>query len=331
MGTVPIIVGKNPTNEQLFLQKRSQDGDESTKLGRVACPQDRRVANRGGQEEPLTVSRTELFSQVLLSLMRPIARAMIAHGVTLNMAIETMKRALVEEAAKSAGVPGKVTDSQISLLTGLHRKDVKRLRGGDPVPLRRPILNACALAVAHWTTQGRFLDASGKPKQLPRVDSGRRAGFDTLIRSAKIDLPPATVLDALKVQGAVDQDGEDGLITLVRDAFIGGPDSEELLLSYEKNLRAHLDIATANLLSDGENPQFERAGHYNRLSPAAVAELERKARALAMKMLTELNKLALAKQRQAAGDEAANRRFAVGAYILGDAGQSGKRTKDGTD
>jgi len=283
------------------------------------------------QEDLLTVSRTELFSRILLSLMQPIARAMIAHGVTLNMAIEMLKRALVEEAARSAAMPDKVTDSQISLLTGLHRKDVKRLRSGSPAPIKRPLLNACALAIAHWTTERRFLDARGKPKELRRVGGGRRLGFDTLIRSSKIDLPPSTVLEALRAQGAVRQEGEDGLIALVHDAFIGGPGSEELLLSYEKNLHAHLNVATANLLSSGENLQFERAGHYNRLPPRAVVELDRKARTLAMKMLTELNKFALEEQRRAVGDDTANRRFAVGAYILSDAGRHGKKTRDGSD
>lgn len=279
----------------------------------------------------MTVSRTELFSRILLSLMQPIARAMIAHGVTLNMATEMLKRALVKEAARSAAMPDKVTDSQISLLTGLHRKDVKRLRSDDPAPIKRPLLNACALVIAHWTTERRFLDAMGKPKELRRVGDRSRLGFDTLIRSSKIDLPPATVLDALRNQGAVRQESEDGPITLVHDAFIGGPGSEELLFSYEKNLRAHLNIATANLLSDGENLQFERAGHYNRLPPGAVVELDRKARTLAMKMLTELNKLALEKQRRAIGDDTADRRFAVGAYILSDVGRHAKKNRDGTD
>ncbi len=279
----------------------------------------------------MTVDRTGLFSQVLLSLMRPIARAMIGHGVTLNLAVETLKRALVEEASRTSGQSEKVTDSQISLLTGLHRKDVKRLRSENPEPIKRTVVNACALAIAHWTTERRFLDASGKPKPLHR-DGGRRgADFDNLIRSAKIDLPPATVLDALKAQGAVSQDGETGPITLVSDAFIGGPDSEELLLAFEKNLRVHLDIATANLLSKGESLQFERAGHYNLLTPDAVDELERKARGLAMKMLTELNRLALEKQRQASGDQSADRRFAVGAYILADTDRSSDKTKDGSD
>ena len=279
----------------------------------------------------MTVNRTGLFSQVLLSLMRPIARAMIAHGVTLNLAVETLKRALVEEAARSAGQSEKVTDSQISLLTGLHRKDVKRLRSENPEPIKRTVVNACALAIAHWTTEKKFIDASGRPKPLHR-DGGRRGiDFDSLIRSAKIDLPPATVLDALKAQGAVSQDGQNDLITLVSDAFIGGPESEELLLAYEKNLRAHLDIATANLLSEGKSRHFERAGHYNQLTPDAVDELERKARGLAMKMLTELNRLALEKQKQASSDPLAGRRFAVGAYILGDADQPSDKTKDGTD
>ncbi|MCP4305610.1 MAG: hypothetical protein GY788_12190 [bacterium] len=262
-------------------------------------------------------SRTELFRQVVLSLLRPLARAMIAHGVTLNMATEALKRALVDEAVKNSEEPDSVSDSQVSLLTGLHRKDVKRLRQENPAPLKRPVLNACALAIGQWTTQKRFLDGAGKPRRLRRAASGRRPGFDELIRSAKIDLPPATVLEALKTHRAVTQDTDDGPITLVQEVFTGGARSEELLQSYEKNLRAHLDGATGNLLSDEGKRQFDRAGHYNRLPPAAVDELEEKARALAMEMLTKMNKLALEKQDEAEGDKTANQRFTVGAYVLG--------------
>lgn len=273
----------------------------------------------------MNASRTELFRQVLLSLLRPVARAMIAHGVTLNMATEVLKRVLVEEAARSSTGPDGITDSQVSLLTGLHRKDVKRLRQDDPPPPRRPLLNACALAIGTWTTQPEFLDEDGNPRPLVRSGS---PGFDDLVRGARIDLPPATVLEALKAHDAVTQVGEDGPITLVRDAFIAGPQSEERLQAYEKNLRAHLDAATANLLSEGDRLQFERAGHYNRLPAAAVAELEGKARDLAMTMLTEVNKLALEHQREAANDKDATHRFTVGAYILGDGEVPGTARKD---
>jgi hypothetical protein len=279
----------------------------------------------------LSARPTKLFRQVLLSLLRPMAQAMIAHGVTLNMATEALKQALVEEAIRTARPSGKVTDSQISLLTGLHRKDVRRLRQENPAPMKRPVLNACALAIAHWTTQKRFLDLKGRPKRLRRTRGDGQPGFDALVKSAKIDLPPATVLQALKVHDAVSEDDESGLITLVQDAFVGGARSEEQLQAFEKNLRAHLEVATGNLLSDGDKLQFERAGHYNHLPEAATAELERKARLLAMEMLSTLNKLALKRQRQAEGDETAQGRFTIGAYVRSEADESDVTPQEGAE
>ena len=102
------------------------------------------------------------------------------------------------------------------------------------------------------------------------------------------------------------------------------PEARDRRSSCNPTRKTSAPILTArpNLLSDGGKRQFDRAGHYNRLPPAAVDELEEKARTLAMDMLTTMNKLALEKQEQADGDETADRRFTVGAYIIGQTDES---------
>lgn len=67
------------------------------------------------------------FERTLASLLRPIARLMIANDLPLARTVELMKRALIAEADRDEAE----TNSHISLKTGVHRKDVKRLRGAD--------------------------------------------------------------------------------------------------------------------------------------------------------------------------------------------------------
>lgn len=258
---------------------------------------------------------TEQFQRVLARLLRPIARAMIANGVTLNAAVESLKMALVDAAEESS--EKRLSDSRISLLTGLHRKDARRLRKDRPRPDRRPALNACALAIATWTTSVKFRDEEGVPTVLGRQGGDGKPGFDDLIRSARIDLPAATVLAALEAQGSVAIDPEDNTITLLQDAFVGNPGSEAMLNAYEKNIVAHLSAATDNLLaSDAPAPHFERAAHFNQLSDASIEALTAKAGEDGMELLQAFNGRALALQDEDSKGGNATGRFSIGVYVF---------------
>ena len=67
----------------------------------------------------------------LLALLRPLVRYLIGQGWTYPALCELLKAVFVAEAQghHSEGTHRPTTDSRISLLTGIHRKDVKRLRG----------------------------------------------------------------------------------------------------------------------------------------------------------------------------------------------------------
>lgn len=253
----------------------------------------------------MPANRSEMFQTALLRIMEPLARLMIAHGVTIASASELMKRALIAAAERDLG-PG-TTDSRVSLVTGLHRKDVKRLRG-DPMPIaRRSTTNACALLIAEWSHRADHIDQNGRP--LAKT----RAQFDALVRSSRLDLPPATVLGALRDQGAVTEDGN--LISLVNDIYLASPDTEASLIAFEKNLAAHLDAATENLLTkEFAAPFLERAAHFNQLSDASLATLDTEARQAAMDMLRTLNARALELQQSDAGKGTG--RFTIGAYVF---------------
>ncbi|MEX3009740.1 DUF6502 family protein [Hoeflea sp. TYP-13] len=262
-------------------------------------------------------NRTEQFQRALSRMLRPIARAMIAHGVTLSAATEALKRALFDAAVDLSAEDPKLTDSRISLLTGLHRKDVRRLREESEPPVRRSLVNACTLVIGYWATAKRFTDKNGAPRPLPRAGRRGKPGFDDLVRDARIDLPAATVLDALLKEGAVTVK-EPETVHLVQDAFIADPDSEAMIAAYEKNLLAHLQAATDNLLAtDGEDRNFERAAHFSHLSDESVAELVRLARERSEEVLKELNRHAMALQQRDAKKSNQQGRFSLGAYIFG--------------
>src|SRR6478609_12063294 len=77
-----------------------------------------------GSKPPITV-----LVSALRRLLRPIIRLAIHYGLTFPSLAELLKSVYVEVADEEFQIDGKVqTDSRVSMLTGVHRKDVKRLR-----------------------------------------------------------------------------------------------------------------------------------------------------------------------------------------------------------
>jgi len=206
---------------------------------------------------------------------------------------------------------GNPTDSRISLLTGIHRKDVKRLRDTDPRPPRRPMLNATALVLAIWTTDPQFSDEDGTPLPLSREGD---PSFDDLIKKARIDLPASTLLAALIEHGVVTQPDQDGPYQLVRSHLAGAQDDAAMMMAFEKNVATHLE-ATADNLSPKDAQHF-------------VARLEEEAGARLQEVLVDLNARALRLQEEdiKAGAKASGR-FSLGAYVYGQAPKD-RGTKD---
>ena len=247
------------------------------------------------------------FEQALERVALPLARVMTHHGVTIAQATEILKQAYVSAALGVAGASA--TDSRISLLTGIHRKDVKRLRESDPRPPRRPMLNAVALGVAIWSTHPEFRTKDGTPTLLSRTGS---PSIDDLVKTARIDLPTSTLIEALKEQGLIEGDDP---FALTHGTTSRAEGRDLMIMAFEKNLRAHLSAVADNLTAEPDAKQFERAAHFNQLSAASIEKLEEEAEQKLGEVLLHLNQMALALQDEDASSSEAMGRFSVGGYL----------------
>ncbi len=260
--------------------------------------------------------KTDRLPDVLKRLLRPLARVMIARGVTITAAVELLKGAMVEVAEQNERDRGHLTDSRVSLLTGLHRKDVRRLRRGEAQPAKRSFEGACALVVAYWSTDDRFLNAKGKPRKLAAIPDKKSASFHDLVRAVGIDLPTATVLEELEKTKIVAVNLARTEVKLLKTAYLPDASSNARLEAFDKNLSAHLEAASSNLLADhDEAPFFERAAHFNNLSVESIRQLDMKARKLKQALLEQINRDALAYQKEDSKDSKNRQRISFGAYL----------------
>lgn len=139
-------------------------------------------------------------------LMRPLIRLLTLHGIGLNDLVELAKRLYVEQAEQQLRREGRrVTDAALSTMTGVHRKDVKRIAEAGPLAERRKrsLLDA---VMSLWSGDPRFIDARGAPRALERRSSVRETAqpsFEDLIEEVTKGVPPKALLDSWMQQNAV--------------------------------------------------------------------------------------------------------------------------------
>lgn len=228
---------------------------------------------------------------VLDLLLRPIARLAIARGVLFGQVADRLKLQFLRGATDLAG-EAKLTDSRISVMTGLQRRDITRLRDlPDAPPL---VANHLARLVAIWHQQG------GTPLA--------RKAFDALASDIRRDVHPRTMLEQLVDAGTVRVQAD--VVTLLTDTYQPLPGSADQLDYLGRNGADFLNAATANVMQDPA-PFFERAAHYNQLSAEAVATLEADYRAGQSALLQDISAKAAALQ----GSDPGTYRFRAGAYF----------------
>jgi hypothetical protein len=210
---------------------------------------------------------------VLLAILRPLVRYLIRRGLTYPVLTELLKQVYFTEAevdGRDAGAP--LTNSRISLLTGLHRKDVRRLRAelarADAAkPSRRAGL--AARLVAEWVANPRYVDAAGKPRALRLREAGSRPSFEGLAKTVKADMRAKVILDELLRAGVTRLAGD--RVELVRNAYVPAQPREKL--NYlGANVGDHLRSALHNVADESE-PFIERAVYYAAIRPEDLERL----------------------------------------------------------
>ena len=249
--------------------------------------------------------------------MRPIVRLLIARGVQLPAVTAMLKQVFVDVANQDFRIDGKApTDSRISVLTGVHRRDVRSIRTDGMPSSARPVMSLSATVIGRWLGDPAYRDEKGQPRILPRLADNGSPSFEELFQGISKDVHPRTVLDDLLNQKLVEWDEEADCVRLRSHAFVPSEGGEDLMRFFEMNLHDHLAAAVANLLDDQKHGRFlERAVFYNRLLPSSVDQIEDSARRLGEDVLNDLNGTALRLQKSDESSGEATERFRFGVFF----------------
>lgn len=214
--------------------------------------------------------RKSQLMKLLAFVLRPAVRFCLRHSLRLQDFLECGKTVFIDESAALLQEQElKINISRISLMTGVHRRDVARIREyGLQLHYEQDLVTK---TVGLWQTSERFMTKARQPRVLSI--EGPNAEFAELVKSVSKDMNPASVLFELQRVGAVEVD--QGSVRLVVESYVpkGNPlkgfailahDAEDLTLTVEENV-----------LHDPELPQFHARTEYDNVRPEVAAELKR--------------------------------------------------------
>lgn len=227
------------------------------------------------------------LNAAILRILRPLVRILLRHGVSYKDFSELAKAVYVDVAESDFTLPGrKQSTSRISVLTGLTRKEVARLRGsGSPGDgAAAASYNRAARVIAGWTRDTRFSAANGEPAALPF--DGTEPSFSTLVRTFSGDIPAKAVLDELLRVGAVEYTAEG--IRLLSRSYVPQRGTEDKLHILGTDV-AHLAATIEHNIEHGDNPRFQRKVAYDNLPEEIIPKFQALSREKAQQLLEDLD------------------------------------------
>lgn len=250
--------------------------------------------------------------------LRPVARWLLRSGVTWKEFAELSREVFVDTATDEFGIRGRPTNvSRVALLTGLARREVRRIQAlvREPQPTSADdSLNHASRVLSGWHLDADFLEPDGRPRVLPAT--GPSPSFEVLLKRYAGDIPATALVKELLKSNSVER-LPDGTYRALRRYYMPQPMDGRAV---ERSGSVLADLATTieyNLArGPREHSRFEgRAQNRNidpRHLPAFRAFVEREAQA----MLERVDDWLTAHEAGTAG--AATVRLGVGVYAIHD-------------
>ena len=240
----------------------------------------------------------QVLNAAVLRILRPLIRILLHHGIPYGVFADIAKRVYVDVSDEEFPIPGrKQTNSRISILTGLSRKEVlrvKRLPSLDDTTAAARYHRA-ARTISGWLRDKSFTDNKGQPAALP-ID-GPKASFTALVKQYSGDIPVRAVLDEMERVGAVERLA-DGRVHLVQRAYVPSSSEEEKLNILGSDVADLIRTIEHNLTATQEQAFFQRKVCYDNLPADVLPELQRLSNRRAQALLEELDDWMSARDRE---------------------------------
>jgi hypothetical protein len=268
------------------------------------------------------------LAHATFKVLRPLVRVLLKNGISHAEFSEIARRAFVDVGFSDFDIDSrKQTVSRVSVLTGLSRKEVLRIKlleDNSPLPETGP-LNRATRVINGWLRDPEFISAEGKSLELPLY--GDSASFAALVKRYSGDITAGAIFDELLRAGAVKKNGD--RVSLCATGYVPQHGKEEKVDIMGICAADLLNTLEYNLTHNGEDSRFQRAVVYHRLPENVAREFVKLSKEKTGQLLVELNQWLAEQKRNAESDpnKNSNKRIGLGIYYFEDVLDGDKNEK----
>ena len=252
-----------------------------------------------------------------LAIAQPLVAWLVRSGVGYAEFAAALKPVFLAQAQEELVQQGeKVTDSAVSLRSGLHRKDVRAFRQTAAASLAQVKADGSTWGKPSASNQvaTRWLSNTQYPDRLPLTGEGH-ATFETLARATSKDVHPRAVLqDMVRLGVAVEEDGH---VHLLRHAFVPDAKHQEARQLMAGSVADHLQAGVHNLSKPSRRKFLEQSVFADGLSEESMQKLNLLANELWADVLQRVVQAATPLCEQDAGHPQPHR-FRLGLFSFGE-------------
>ncbi len=250
-------------------------------------------------------------------LLHPLVRLLLRHGISHAEFSDWAKQVFVREAQTNFLVDEKKPSvSRIAIVTGINRKEVKRIQElPDEQAFTRSKHNRAARVVTGWLQDPDFQNPDESPRSLEYGEANK--DFNLLVKKYGGDVPARAVLDELVRVGTVGR-AENGMITLLRSGYVPHESKEAMLEIFGESVADLLTTIDHNIASPASDSRLQLSVVYDNLSAQSVAEFKSLSRERATELLRELDRFLSAEDRDLNQTENNGQRIraGLGLYLI---------------
>lgn len=214
------------------------------------------------------------ISAALVRLLHPLVKILLRNGIPYGTFCELARWVYVDVAFHEFTIQGrKQTDSRIATITGLNRKEVRRLKKIAAVDeLGAPErYNRAVRVISGWRNDPDFLNSRGITKEIPF--EGAKASFSSLVKNYSGDIPPRAILDEMERAGVIEI--TKGKIKLLSKGYIVRKEETEKMQILGEDVSELIATINYNLDSKTPEPFFQRKVSYDNIPAGSLPRLRK--------------------------------------------------------
>lgn len=258
------------------------------------------------------------LQKAVTRMLAPLVRVLLRHGVSHAEFASWAKQSYVEEAHRHFGIGGKnPTVSRLAIVTGINRKEVKRILDlpADVVPAVAKH-NRAIRVVTGWLQDSEYNNKNGEPLALKYGDAD--CDFNQLVKRYGGDVPARAVLDELLRVGTVSEEANS--ISLVTKGYVPHESEEAMLDLFATSARDLLTTLDHNVSGEGKS-RLQMSVAYDDVGSEGVEAFRKLSSKKALALLQDLDSTLAKHDRTKNPSAGGSGRFrtGIGVYLIEEA------------